>query len=154
MSWRGSSGSKWLRRGRRWFRCCWAGSEARWTEMAGVAAEVEARAGKAPFREKLLVTHRGLSGPAVLQASSYWRPGEELVVDFAPHDSGLLDSLMEAGGRRDAAALRQALREVLPQRLANHLAEIGEPKVGRMQRSKRVSSGRTRGRFIPRYRGI
>jgi predicted Rossmann fold flavoprotein len=104
------------------------GDEGRWTELAGVAAEVEARAGKARFREKLLVTHRGLSGPVVLQASSYWRPGEELVVDFAPNVSGILDSLLQPGGRRDAAALRQALRAVVPQRLANHLAEIGEPK--------------------------
>jgi predicted Rossmann fold flavoprotein len=103
------------------------GDEARWTTLAGVATEVEARVGKGYFREKLLVTHRGLSGPAVLQASSYWRPGEELVVDFAPDDSGLLDSLLRPGERRDAAALRQTLRGVLPQRLANYLADIGEP---------------------------
>jgi hypothetical protein len=112
------------------------GDETRWTELAGVAAEVEARAvengravcREARFREKLLVTHRGLSGPAVLQASSYWRPGEELVVDFVPDFSGLLDEMLEPGARRDAAALRQALRAVLPHRLANHLAEIGAPK--------------------------
>jgi predicted Rossmann fold flavoprotein len=92
---------------------------------------VTARAGKGVrFREKLLVTHRGLSGPAVLQASSYWRPGQTLVVDFAPDpptQSALLRQLIEPKARRDAAALRQALREVLPQRLANHLAEVGAP---------------------------
>src|ERR1035437_4990856 len=51
------------------------GDEAGWTELAGVAAEVAASVGKARFREKMLVTHRGLSGPAVLQASLYWPPG-------------------------------------------------------------------------------
>ena len=60
--------------------------EARWTDLTGVSAEVIASATSAPgrkaaapaFREKMLITHRGLSGPAVLQASSYWRPGEAL----------------------------------------------------------------------------
>jgi hypothetical protein len=117
-------------------------TETGWTELAGVAAEVVAWAGKANgkslsgarFREKMLVTHRGLSGPAVLQASSYWRSGEKLLVDFGPDLRGGLDAQTELLGalrhpaaRRDLAALRQALREVLPQRLANYLAEIGGP---------------------------
>jgi hypothetical protein len=107
------------------------GDEAGWTELAGVAADVEAAAGAARFREKMLVTHRGLSGPAVLQASSYWRPGEALVVDFAPGLDGgaeLLGALREPGARRDLAALKQALRAVLPQRLASILAEKGGPE--------------------------
>lgn len=112
------------------------GDEASWTELAGVAAEVETRTGgsqrgvrrESRFREKLLVTHRGLSGPAVLQASSYWQRGEELLVDFAPETSGVLSELMLPGTRRDSTALRQALRAALPHRLANHLAEIAEPK--------------------------
>jgi len=104
------------------------GEEARWTELAGVAADVEARAGKGNFREKLLITHRGLSGPAVLQASSYWRPGEELVVDFLPEVAGVLEPLMQPHARRDEGAIRQELRSVLPQRLANHLADVGAPK--------------------------
>jgi hypothetical protein len=104
------------------------GDEARWCQLAGVAADVVARAGKSRFREKLLVTHRGLSGPVVLQASSYWQPGEEMVVDFAPDIPGLLSEMMQPGVRRDAAALRFALRAVLPLRLANHLAEVGAPK--------------------------
>jgi hypothetical protein len=107
------------------------GDESRWTELAGVAAEAEVTASsagrKGTFREKMLVTHRGLSGPAVLQASSYWRAGEELVVDFAPKIK-VLDALMKPGGRRDEVALRQALRAVLPQRLAGFLAEAGAPK--------------------------
>lgn len=110
------------------------GDEAAWTELAGVAAEVVASAGGAKFREKMLVTHRGVSGPAVLQASSYWRLGDELVIDFAPDflpnsgmRGGLLRALMERGSRRDLGALKQALREVLPQRLAGFLAETGAP---------------------------
>jgi predicted Rossmann fold flavoprotein len=79
----------------------------------------------------MLVTHRGLSGPAVLQASSYWRPGEPLVVDFAPGEQAagadLLQALKQPGTRRDPAALKQALRDVLPQRLAGFLAEAGPP---------------------------
>jgi predicted Rossmann fold flavoprotein len=110
------------------------GEEASWTALAGVstevvaeAGEVIAQAGRTRFREKLLVTHRGLSGPAVLQASSYWRAGERLTVDFAP-DANVLEPLMARGARRDAAALKQALRGVLPHRLAAHLAEVGTPQ--------------------------
>lgn len=112
-------------------------AEAGWTALAGVAAEVIAWAGKPAgrqalprFREKMLMTHRGLSGPAVLQASSYWSAGEPLWVDFAPgleKNKRLLAPLFEKNARRDAAAFRQALREILPQRLASHLAEIAAP---------------------------
>jgi hypothetical protein len=107
------------------------GDEAAWTALTGVAAEVEAQAGRAKFREKMLVTHRGLSGPAVLQASSYWRPGEPLLVDFAPglaRGAGLLEVLREPRARRDLVSLKQALRAVLPQRLASYLAEVSAPK--------------------------
>ena len=114
------------------------GGESRWTELTGLATEVMARAdgsntrknGPPAFREKMLVTHRGLSGPAVLQASSYWQPGQPLTVDFAPGlptHAGLLDPLMQPGARRDDTALRQALRAVLPQRLAAFLAEAAAP---------------------------
>jgi predicted Rossmann fold flavoprotein len=102
------------------------GEEALWTSLAGVSAEVIAKAGSAKFREKLLVTHRGLSGPAVLQASSYWQPGASLVVDFAP-DTDVLGPLLMTGSRRDATALRQALRERLPQRLADRIVDVGAP---------------------------
>ncbi len=111
------------------------GDEARWTGLAGVATEVVARAGgtdgkKVPgagFREKMLVTHRGLSGPAVLQTSSYWRPGRMLTVDFAPGlpaGMRLLEPLLRAGSRRDETALKQALHTVLPQRMASFLAGV------------------------------
>ena len=108
------------------------GADAGWAELTGVATEVTAHAQSGPlFREKMLFTHRGMSGPAVLQASSYWRPGERIVVDFAPGLRAgltLLGSLVQPGARRDAAGLRQALREAAPQRLAAHLAEAGAPE--------------------------
>jgi predicted Rossmann fold flavoprotein len=107
------------------------GDEAGWTGLAGVAPEVvvcASRAGReVEFREKMLLTHRGLSGPAVLQASSYWRAGEELLVDFAP-EIDVLRAQMRPGARRDEVAFKQALREVLPQRLAGFLAEMGVPE--------------------------
>src|SRR6202042_1006890 len=59
-----------------------------WCDLAGISAEVVAQAhrkeGRGRFREKMLVTHRGLSGPAILQASSYWQPGEPIAIDLAP----------------------------------------------------------------------
>jgi predicted Rossmann fold flavoprotein len=117
------------------------GDEAAWTELAGVAAEVVVWIGEAKiggrgscrFREKMLVTHRGLSGPAILQASSYWQPGDALMLDLAP-GRVVLAPLMRRGTdpiavpRRDLAALKLALRETLPQRLAALLAEAGAPK--------------------------
>ena len=107
------------------------GAESGWTELTGIATEVTAKAGSGPpFREKMLVTHRGLSGPAILQASSYWRQGEAIIVDFAPdvaREARILQPLLEAGSRRDIPAFRQALRAILPQRLAGYLSEISAP---------------------------
>jgi len=112
------------------------GKESDWMQLAGVSALVRAgtpgsgKSGGTPkskppsFIEKLLVTHRGLSGPAILQISSYWKPGEPIFVDFAP-EAEILTSLLK--GRRDAPTLLKALREHLPQRLAEHLAQIAAP---------------------------
>ncbi|RXS98135.1 NAD(P)/FAD-dependent oxidoreductase [Silvibacterium dinghuense] len=101
----------------------------RWGALAGVSTEVTAagEAKKAPaFREKLLFTHRGLSGPAVLQASSYWRPGEAVRIDLAP--GAQVSTPVIAGARRDAATLKAALNEVLPARLASAWIEAAPPK--------------------------
>ncbi len=105
------------------------GNEAAWTGLAGVAVDAEVKAGVtgASFREKVLVTHRGLSGPAILQVSSYWRPGEEIAVDFAP-GMELLSAMMTPGARRTETMFRQTLREVLPQRVASFIADGGEPR--------------------------
>ena len=95
-------------------------------ELSGVSAEVVASAGPkkketAAFREAALFTHRGLSGPAILQASSYWRPGEQIAIDFLPdrRDGWLLEAKRAAPRQ----SLRALLREVLPERLATTLAE-------------------------------
>ena len=103
------------------------GDRARWCDLTGVSAEVVASVGKRRFREKLLVTHRGLSGPAVLQVSSYWREGEAVTVDWAP-ERELLGALRKTGARRDAAAAKAALREVLPARLAERLVTAADPQ--------------------------
>jgi predicted Rossmann fold flavoprotein len=103
-----------------------SGAEMAWTALTGVSADSIVRIGRTQFREKMLFTHRGLSGPAVLQASSYWSAGERVVIDFAPN-AKILAPLFAPGARRDASALRQALREALPQRLVDRLAEVGAP---------------------------
>ena len=90
-------------------------------ELAGVAADVVARAGKAAFREAALFTHRGLSGPAMLQASSYWRHGEAIAVDFLPDAPA--DWLTGMKRQRPKSGLKTILASALPERLAEALAE-------------------------------
>lgn len=93
-----------------------------WMEaLAGVSAPVRISAGKRHFAENLLFTHRGLSGPAVLQISSYLAPNVAFEVDFCP---GLRaeEALVEAKSRRAKAALKTVLAEHLPARLAAHFA--------------------------------
>jgi len=97
------------------------GDDVLFRELSGIAAPVEARAGKAAFREAALFTHRGLSGPAILQVSSYWRHGEPVMIDFLP--DAPKDWLLEAKRTRPRATLRAALGAMLPDRLAETLAE-------------------------------
>jgi predicted Rossmann fold flavoprotein len=97
---------------------------ARVPELAGVSLPVEARCGKAVFREAMLFTHRGLSGPAILQVSSYWKPGQEIAIDLLP-DLDAVKGLKERRHARPKAETRTLLAEVMPQRLAVALA--GEP---------------------------
>ncbi len=93
--------------------------------ISGVSLDVVARCGRASFREALLFTHRGLSGPAILQVSSYWRPGQQIVVDMLP-DLDAAAFLKERKRTRPKAELRTVLAEKLPQRLAQALApDIG-----------------------------
>jgi predicted Rossmann fold flavoprotein len=86
-----------------------------------VAAEVVATAGKTAFREAALFTHRGLSGPAMLQASSYWRHGEAISVDFLPDAAS--DWLVTMKRQRPKAGLKSVLASALPERLATAIAE-------------------------------
>jgi predicted Rossmann fold flavoprotein len=91
--------------------------------LAGVAQpDAVAKAGAGRFREGVLFTHRGLSGPAVLQVSSYWREGEAIEVDLAPDLdlAAVLKARKRAAGRQGVVA---ALAEVLPRRLAERVAE-------------------------------
>jgi predicted Rossmann fold flavoprotein len=74
----------------------------------------------------MLITHRGLSGPAILQASSYWRPGEAVQVDLAPNIE-VMSPLWKRNARRDAAAAALAIRASLPTRMAERWVEIHEP---------------------------
>ena len=73
----------------------------------------------------MLVTHRGLSGPAILQISSYWQPGSPISLDLAP--GAHLAAPLLAHPQRDTARVRAALREKLPQRLADRLLELDPP---------------------------
>jgi predicted Rossmann fold flavoprotein len=95
--------------------------EALFHALSGVSTEVVASAAKASFREAALFTHRGLSGPAILQISSYWRPGEPISIDFLPGASpGWLREAKRAAPR---ATLKATLARRLPERLAEALAE-------------------------------
>ena len=74
----------------------------------------------------MLITHRGLSGPAILQTSSYWNPGTTVEIDLAPEADGAA-LLLEPGARRDAGLLRFALRGILPARFADRWMELAPP---------------------------
>ena len=112
----------------------------RWCDLSGVSAEVIAHADATPasakvtgsrravaFREKMLVTHRGFSGPAILQASSYWQPGTGIALNLAP-GAHITAPLFEKNARRDTAALASALRTTLSSRLAERWLEAHPPK--------------------------
>ena len=96
------------------------GDEALFRSLAGVAAPVVVSAGGASFAEATLFTHRGLSGPAILQISSYWRHGEPIAIDFLPGQQGWL---LAAKRTRPRASLQSVLADLLPARLAEALAE-------------------------------
>jgi predicted Rossmann fold flavoprotein len=98
--------------------------------LSGTACEVVATVGRTAFREAMLFTHRGLSGPAILQASSYLAADDSLLVDLLPARDAL-EWLLSRKRERPRIALRTALGEVLPQRLAQALApEEDAPPIG------------------------
>jgi hypothetical protein len=108
----------------------------RLSTLAGVAVDSVVSVGRARFRERLLFTHRGLSGPAVLQASSYWREGEAVRIDLLPDvdAAALLRERRAAGSRALPSA---ALAEHLPARLAEAWAERHAPRKPLSQLSDR-----------------
>ncbi len=94
-------------------------------DLAGVSTEVVAGFGEQRFRESMLITHRGLSGPAILQISSYWKQDKPLSIDLAPGrdvTAGLRD-----GGMRNIASARAAFQGVLPKRFATRWLELHAP---------------------------
>jgi predicted Rossmann fold flavoprotein len=105
---------------------------AQWSDLAGLSTEVIAttptptRMPKPSFREKALITHRGLSGPAILQISSYWQPGQPIHLDLAPNQTPIA-ALLAPRARRDPAALAQTLRTILPARLADRWTQLNLP---------------------------
>lgn len=89
---------------------------AQYCDLAGVSTDVEVSADHSSFREKMLITHRGLSGPAILQISTYWLEHTSIRIDLAPgHD--VTRAIREAKERNMAAA-QNALHGILPKRLA------------------------------------
>ncbi len=126
------------------------GEDVLFRELSGVSAEVAASAGQgkaaATFREAALLTHRGLSGPAILQASSYWRHGEALRIDFTP--DAPRGWLVERKNAAPRATLTQILRELLPERLADTLAGrigIDGPLQGASDKALTQAEDRLRG---------
>lgn len=109
--------------------------------LSGVSADIAARAGKATFREAALFTHRGLSGPAILQVSSYWTPGETVVLDWLPDAA---DDILAARKReRPKAQLKSVLSELLSERLAAALAErLPQGAVGDMKDAALIEAAR------------
>ena len=96
----------------------------RYQDLAGVALpQVVARAGRQAFRAGMLFTHRGISGPAVLQISSYWQPGEDLRINLAP-DSDATEWLQAQRQARPAMELKNVLADLLPRRLTQRLCEV------------------------------
>jgi predicted Rossmann fold flavoprotein len=94
--------------------------------LAGVALDSIARCGRAAFREAMLFTHRGLSGPAILQASSYWQAGEPVTLDLLPERDGAA-LLLDGKRARPKAQPQTVLAELLPARLAQSLAALHLP---------------------------
>ncbi len=133
-----------------------------WCDLAGVSAEVVAslavqkdrkkKIAQTVFREKMLLTHRGLSGPAVLQISSYWEPGDAIQLDLAPELAqprgtsvaaadgekarSVFTPLTHPNVRRDSAAAAHALRSVLPARMAERWLALHTPAVSRNGNAK------------------
>ena len=89
----------------------------RYAELAGVSAEVAASSDSRRFREKMLFTHRGLSGPAILQISSYWKEGEGISLDLAPERDAL--GALRASSTRNLETARKVLQSFLPNRFAS-----------------------------------
>ena len=103
-----------------------AGDRSRYCELAGVSAEVVAACNGQQFREKMLITHRGLSGPAILQISSYWKKPQAIWIDLAPGRSVTV-VFKNPKTPRSLATLQSELKTILPHRFADRWLEAHEP---------------------------
>jgi predicted Rossmann fold flavoprotein len=98
----------------------------RYCDLAGVSADVVASANGQQFREKMLFTHRGLSGPAILQISSYWKHLHPISIDLAPNIA-VTAAFQDPKVPRTLSTLRTELRKALPNRFADRWLELHAP---------------------------
>jgi predicted Rossmann fold flavoprotein len=98
----------------------------RYGDLAGVSVEVIASFGGQHFREKMLITHRGLSGPAILQISSYWKRPQPILIDLAP-EREVIAAFRDPATPRNLNALHSELRKFLPHRLADRWLDAHAP---------------------------
>jgi len=98
-----------------------------YVDLTGVSADIIASCDSRQFHDKMLITHRGLSGPAILQISSYWQQSAPITIDLAPaHD--LTAFLRHSTAGRELNAAKTAFRHALPQRLADRWLDLHPPK--------------------------
>jgi predicted Rossmann fold flavoprotein len=103
-----------------------AEDRSRYCDLTGVSAEVIVSCHGQQFREKMLITHRGLSGPAILQISSYWNKPQQIRIDLAPRTE-LTSIFRDARTPRTLMAVRSELRKVLPTRFADRWLDLHAP---------------------------
>ncbi len=126
-------------------------------ELSGISVEAVVKCGKVSFREALLITHRGVSGPSILQISSYWREGQEIEINLAP-DVDVLEVLKKAREEHPKQEVQTHLGYIVPKRLAvyicgkadvsGRLADVGNKKLNAIAsatNSWRVKPGGTEG---------
>jgi len=101
-------------------------TQKQYCDLAGVSAEVVASSAGHAFREKMLITHRGLSGPAILQISSYWQRGQPVSLDLAPGRE--VTAAVRAAKTRNESVLHSAFQGVLPKRLAERWVRLHQPE--------------------------
>jgi predicted Rossmann fold flavoprotein len=104
-----------------------AEDRSRYCDLTGVSAEVIASCAGQQFREKMLITHRGLSGPAILQISSYWNKPQQIKIDLAP-GSELTEIFRDSQTPRTLTSLRSDFRKILPARFADRWLELHPPQ--------------------------
>jgi predicted Rossmann fold flavoprotein len=117
-------------------------------DLSGLSAEVVVTCNSQAFHDKLLITHRGLSGPAILQISSYWEESDPITIDLAPQDE-LTAPLRAAAAGRDLNAAKTAFRRVLPNRLADRWLDLHPPKDWTNRSLTELESHAHRWRIVP-----